>query len=360
MIYNKNLFASLQKIKETYIDLENQKNSETTTTEQFISINKQTKKFEAIVIEFDKYNNLIKNAEQAEEIVFNSKDEEFKELAKLDLAEAHEQIPILEEKLKIMLIPSDPNNDKNIFIEMRPAAGGDESTIFVEDLFNCYKAYCESKHWRITVMDASSNGMGLDYIFFSVKGEEVYSKMKFESGVHRVQRVPETETKGRVHTSTITVAVMPEQEEIKDINFSPSEIRVDTYRAGGKGGQHVNKSESAVRITHLATGLVAECSNERSQIQNREVAMNLLKTKVLDKLQRDKKESEDGLRRSQVGTGERSEKIRTYNYPQNRVTDHRVNLTLNKLDQIMNGDLNEIIETLITDEQQKLLAEVKI
>jgi peptide chain release factor 1 len=209
-------------------------------------------------------------------------------------------------------------------------------------------------------MDASSNGMGLDYIFFSVKGEEVYSKMKFESGVHRVQRVPETETKGRVHTSTITVAVMPEQEEIKDINFSPSEIRVDTYRAGGKGGQHVNKSESAVRITHLATGLVAECSNERSQIQNREVAMNLLKTKVLDKLQRDKKESEDGLRRSQVGTGERSEKIRTYNYPQNRVTDHRVNLTLNKLDQIMNGDLNEIIETLITDEQQKLLAEVKI
>lgn len=295
----------------------------------------------------------------AEKILNTEKDLELIELAQMDLDEAKINIPIIENDLKIMLLPTDPNDDKNVIVEMRPAAGGDESSIFVGNLFDTYRAYAENNNWKMKIIEMTPNAVGFSFISFMISGEEVYSRMKFESGVHRVQRVPATESKGRVHTSTITVAVLPEQDEV-DVVINPTELRIDTYRASGAGGQHVNRTESAVRITHIPTGVVAACQEGKSQIENRETAMKMLRAKLWEAAQEQQNAEFANLRKNQVGTGDRSEKIRTYNYPQNRVTDHRINLTLNKLDQIMMGELDEIIDALIADEQTGLMANLDI
>lgn len=360
MEYNKKLYVALEKIYLKHSELSKMlENANELSVQKMKEINIQLKNASKIIDPFNNYKKLIDNAIQAEEILKNESDPEFLSIAQMDLDDAKQKIPKLEQELKILLLPVDPNNDKNVIVEMRPAAGGDESCIFVSNLFDTYKKYIENQGWKLKILDLSSQAHGFDFISFSVSGEEVYSKLKFESGVHRVQRVPATESKGRVHTSTITVAVLPEQDEI-DLKINPSELRIDTYRASGAGGQHVNRTESAVRITHIPTGVVVACQEGKSQIENRETAMKMLRSKLWE-IEETKKHNELAtLRKYQVGSGERSEKIRTYNYPQNRITDHRINLTLNKLDNIMLGNLEEIIDLLIADEQAELMANLEI
>ena len=279
-------------------------------------------------------------------------------MAELELSELEEKKPQLEEKLHLELIPKDPNDNKNVIVEIRGAAGGDEGNIFAGDLYRMYVKYAESQGWKIEVLEAQdSEAGGYSLISFMIKGEGVYSKLKFESGSHRVQRVPKTETQGRVHTSTATVLVMPEAEEV-DFELNPSDLRIDTYRASGAGGQHINKTDSAVRITHIPTGVVTTSQDGRSQHDNRDKAMRAMRTKLYEMKLREQEEAIGSERRSKIGTGDRSEKIRTYNYPQNRVTDHRIGLTIQQLDRIMEGKLDDIIEALINEDQRlKLLGE---
>ena len=363
MEYNKKLYETVEGIAKNFAELRNKVETDTTLPfSEVKKINIQLKKHEPVAAKFNELKQLVDNAKQAEAILNDSsiKDKDFIEMAKLDLDQIRNKIPTLEQEIKTLLLPVDPNNDKNVIVEMRPAAGGDESALFVSDLFDTYKRYFDNQKWKCTIMDVRPQGNGYSYLSFTVKGKDVYSKMKFESGVHRVQRVPATESKGRVHTSTITVAVLPELDDI-EIQINPSDLRIDVYRASGAGGQHVNRTESAVRLTHMPTGIVVACQSERSQIENRAKAMNMLKAKLWQKAEDDRKAQEDSTRRSQVGTGERAEKIRTYNYPQNRITDHRIGLTLNKLDFIMQGGtLEELHDQLVADEQAKLMEKLKI
>lgn len=359
MEYNKSLVQSLESINKKFNELNKEIEMITDDISKLKEINRQLKHTAPIIEKYKDYKKIIDSAIDAENILNNESDQELIELAKLELEEAKQKIPNLEDELKILLLPRDPNDDRNVIVEMRPAAGGDEASIFVADLFDTYKRYSESQGWKLKILDMSMNAYGYDYIFFSISGDSVYSKMKYESGVHRVQRVPATESKGRVHTSTITVAVLPELDEI-DVKVNPSDLRIDTYRASGAGGQHVNRTESAVRITHIPTGIVASCQEGKSQIENRETCMKMLYAKLWEKYQSERNNEVSSMRKNQVGTGERSEKIRTYNYPQNRVTDHRIGLTLNKLEIIMQGELDEIINGLIVDEQTKLMNELKI
>ena len=359
MEYDKNLYSSLEAIKQKYEEISKKLEQPNLTIEEITNINKTIKHTQNVYEKFLVFKKLIDNGLQAEKILNSNNAADLVELAKIELDEIKEKIPSLEKELKILLIPTDPNDEKNVIVEMRPGVGGDESCIFVANLFDTYKKYADKQGWDLKVSDASTNTVGYDYIFFTIKGKDVYSKFKFESGVHRVQRVPATETKGRVHTSTITVAVLPEIDAI-EFSINPSDLRIDTYRASGAGGKHVNRTESAVRITHLPTNIVVACQEGRSQIENRETAMNLLRAKLWQKYNDEQQQKISNLRKSQVGSGDRSEKIRTYNYPQNRVTDHRISLTLNKLDFVMLGNLDEIINQLIIHEQEQKLEELKI
>ena len=285
-------------------------------------------------------------------------DADMAELAKMELAELKAEKPRLEEEIKVMMLPEDPNDGKNIIMEIRGTAGGDEAQLFAGDLLNMYTRYADSQGWKVEVLDANITGIGgYKEVSLMITGHKVYSKLKFENGAHRVQRVPETESQGRVHTSTATVVVMPEAEEI-DLDLKDADIRVDIYHASGAGGQHVNKTASAVRLTHLPTGVVVAMQDERSQLKNREKAMKVLRARVYDMLQSEAQAEYDSNRKLAVGTGDRSERIRTYNYPQNRVTDHRIGLTIQQLDAIMSGKLDEIIDGLVLFDQTQKLEEL--
>lgn len=308
-----------------------------------------------IVEKYREYKKVKQNLEEAKAML---DDKELRELAEMEMEEAKEKLPKIEEELKILLIPKDPNDDKNVICEIRGGAGGEEAALFAGTLFRMYSMYAESKHWKIDIMNENETELGgYKEITFMITGKGAYSRLKFESGVHRVQRVPDTESSGRIHTSTATVAVLAEAEDI-ELEINPSDIKMDVYRASGAGGQHVNKTSSAVRLTHIPTGIVAECQTERSQLQNREYAMRLLKSRLYEIEQREKEEKLAKERKSQVGTGDRSEKIRTYNYPQGRITDHRIGLSIYQMENFLNGDLDEMIDSLIaTDRAEKLKGE---
>lgn len=285
-------------------------------------------------------------------------DKDFREMALEEMEESSASIEKTKEELKILLLPRDPNDDKNVIVEIRGGAGGEESALFANSLFRMYSMYAETKGWKPDILSANPTELGgYKEISFMIEGDGAYSRFKFESGVHRVQRVPETESQGRIHTSTVTVAVLPEAQEV-DIDINPTDLQIDTFRSSGAGGQHINKTESAIRITHLPTGTVVECQDERSQHKNKDKAMKILRSRILE-AEREKQNSEiAGERKAQVGTGDRSERIRTYNYPQGRVSDHRIGLTLYKLEAILNGDLDELIDALITaDTAEKLKAD---
>ena len=304
---------------------------------------------------YKEYKALLDGIEEAKELL-NENDPEIKEMAKMELEELEKKQPIMEHDIQIELIPKDPNDEKNVVMEIRGAAGGDEGNIFAGDLFRMYSKYAESQGWKIEIEDAQpSEAGGYSLVSFIIKGDGVYSKMKFESGSHRVQRVPETESGGRIHTSTITVAVMPEAEEV-DVVIDEKDIRIDVMRASGNGGQCVNTTDSAVRLTHYPTGIVIYSQTEKSQLQNKDKAFALLRAKLYDLECQKRHDAEAEARKSQIGTGDRSEKIRTYNFPQGRVTDHRIGLTLYKLDKIMNGDIQEIIDACIAADQAAKLA----
>ncbi len=287
-------------------------------------------------------------------------DKEFKEMLVEESKQAKENIARIEEELKILLLPKDPNDDKNVIVEIRGGAGGDEAALFAGDLFRMYSLYADSQRWKTEVLNLSEIGIGgIKEVTFMIEGAGAYSRLKFESGVHRVQRVPETESSGRIHTSTVTVAVLPEVDDV-EVEINPEDLQIDTYRSSGAGGQHVNKTESAIRITHIPTGIIVACQDERSQHKNREAAMKMLRSRLYDKMEQERNASIAADRKSQVGTGDRSERIRTYNFPQGRMTDHRIGLTLYKLEQIMNGDLDETIDALITtDQSEKLKAQAE-
>lgn len=300
---------------------------------------------------YQEYKKILSGIEEAKELAKET-DPEIKEMAKMELAELEEQLPKIEEKLHLELIPKDPDDTKNVIVEVRGAAGGDEGNIFAGDLYRMYVKYAEAKGWSVELMEATeAEAGGFSMVSFMIKGEGVYSKLKFESGSHRVQRVPKTETQGRIHTSTATVLVMAEADEL-DIQINKNDLRIDTYRASGAGGQHINKTDSAVRITHLPTGIVAASQDGRSQHDNKDKAMKALITRIHDHFEQEKLAAEGHERKSKVGSGDRAEKIRTYNYPQNRVTDHRIGFTIQQLDRVMEGKLDDIIDALINEDQR--------
>ena len=313
---------------------------------------KEHAEIEPIVEKFREYKKTKESFEEAKEML---NDPELKELAEMDMLEAKEKLPKIEEELKLLLIPKDKDDDKNIICEIRGGAGGEEAALFAGTLFRMYSMYAEKKHWKLEILNENETGLGgYKEISFMVTGKGAYSRLKFESGVHRVQRVPDTESSGRIHTSTATVAVLPVVEDV-EIDINPADIKMEVYRASGAGGQHVNKTSSAVRLIHEPTGIVAECQTERSQVQNREYAMRLLRSRLYEK-EKEKQDAElANERKTQVGSGDRSEKIRTYNYPQGRITDHRIGLSIYQMEDFLNGNLDEMIDNLIAaDRAEKL------
>ena len=319
---------------------------------------KEHGEMEPIVLKYREYNEATTKLEEDKEMLKEKLDDEFKDMLKEEISELEEEIEKLEEELKILLIPKDPNDHKNVIVEIRAGAGGDEAGLFAGDLFRMYSRYAERQGWKVEIMSTNDQGIGgFKEVIFMIKGKGAYSRLKFESGVHRVQRVPETESGGRIHTSTATVAVLPEAEDI-DIEINQNDIRVDVFRSSGNGGQSVNTTDSAVRITHLPTGMVISCQDEKSQLKNKDKAMKILKTRLYDKMITEQNAEIAQERRSQVGSGDRSERIRTYNFPQGRITDHRINLTVYKLENFLDGDIDEMLDSLITTDQAEKLKQV--
>ena len=325
---------------------------------KFRKLMKEQADLAPIVDAYKQYKQAKQDVEDSLALLDEESDEEMKELAKEELADAKKRIEELEQELKILLLPKDPNDEKNVIVEIRAGAGGDEAALFASELYRMYVHYAESQHWKTEMINVSESGIGgMKEVEFMITGHGAYSKLKYESGVHRVQRVPETESGGRIHTSTATVAIMPEAEEF-DVVIDDKDIRIDVMRASGNGGQCVNTTDSAVRLTHIPTGIVIYSQTEKSQLQNKEKAFRLLRSKLYDKELERRQNEEAAERRSQIGTGDRSEKIRTYNFPQGRVTDHRIKLTLYKIDAIMDGDLQELIDSLIAADQAAKLAKM--
>ncbi len=325
--------------------------------EEYQKTMKEIKSIEELVKTYREYKSAVESERESLEILEDTSDPELKELAQAELDEAKENIEKLSDQLKILLLPKDPNDERNVIIEIRGGAGGEESALFSAVLFRMYSMYAEKRGYKVEVINASETELGgFKEISFMIEGEGAYSRFKYESGVHRVQRVPETESQGRVHTSTTTVAVLPEAEDV-ELEIDPKDLKIDTFRSSGAGGQHINKTSSAIRITHLPTGTVVECQDERSQYKNKDKALKVLKSRLLKEKQ-DRQACEIAEnRKSQVGTGDRSERIRTYNYPQGRLTDHRIGLTLYKLEDIVNGNLDEVIDALITADRAEKLKE---
>ena len=325
---------------------------------KFRKLMKEQADLAPIVDAYKQYKQAKQDVEDSLTLLDEESDEEMKELAKEELADAKKRIEELEQELKILLLPKDPNDEKNVIVEIRAGAGGDEAALFASELYRMYVHYAESQHWKTEMINVSESGIGgMKEVEFMITGHGAYSKLKYESGVHRVQRVPETESGGRIHTSTATVAIMPEAEEF-DVVIDDKDIRIDVMRASGNGGQCVNTTDSAVRLTHIPTGIVIYSQTEKSQLQNKEKALRLLRSKLYDMELERRQNEEAAERRSQIGTGDRSEKIRTYNFPQGRVTDHRIKLTLYKIDAIMDGDIQELIDSLIAADQAAKLAKM--
>ncbi|GAA0290341.1 peptide chain release factor 1 [Gracilibacillus halotolerans] len=312
---------------------------------------KEQSDLQDIITAYREYKTVVTELDGAKEMLEEEQDEEMREMVKMEITELEDRRDTLEDELKILLLPKDPNDDKNVIMEVRGAAGGDEAALFAGDLYRMYTRYAEAQGWKIDVMESNTTGVGgFKEVIFMINGKGAYSKLKYENGAHRVQRVPETESGGRIHTSTATVVVMPEAEDV-EVDVHEKDIRVDTFASSGPGGQSVNTTMSAVRLTHVPTGIVVSIQDEKSQIKNKEKAMKVLRARIYDKFQQEAQQEYDQTRKSAVGTGDRSERIRTYNFPQNRVTDHRIGLTIQKLDQILEGKLDEVIDALIIEEQ---------
>ena len=348
------MFDNLEELEKKFEELNNKIMDPAIISdrEQYGKIMKEHSDLEPIIAKYREYKSVQKNLEESKELM---NDPEMKDLAEAEMLEAKEKIPQLEEELKILLIPKDPDDDKNVICEIRAGAGGDEAALFAGELFRMYSMYCEKNHWKVEILNENATELGgYKEISFMVKGAGAYSRLKYESGVHRVQRVPETETSGRIHTSTASVSVLPEVEDV-DITINPSDIKMEVFRASGAGGQHVNKTSSAVRLIHIPTGIVAECQTERSQFQNKDYAMKLLKSRLYS-IEKEKRDSEiDSARRSQIGNADRSEKVRTYNFPQGRITDHRIGFSTFRFQNFLDGDLDEMIDNLTAaDTAEKL------
>ena len=350
------MFDKLEELEKKYIELTEKISDVNVMSNQneFKKYMKEHSSLKDVVEKFSEYKNVKQGLIDAEELI---KDPDMKEIAEAEYYELKEKIVMIEDELKILLLPKDLNDDNNVIIEIRGGAGGEEAALFAYNLYRMYTMYADLKRWSVEVLDINETGIGgVKEVSFLIKGKGAYSKLKFESGVHRVQRVPETESSGRIHTSTVTVAVLPEVDDV-EVEINNQDLRIDTYRASGAGGQHVNKTESAIRITHLPTGFVVSCQTERSQLQNKETAMKMLRSKLYEYMEEQKQKEQASARKLQVGSGDRSEKIRTYNYPQGRVTDHRINYTMYQLENFLNGNIDDMIEALITYDRAERLKE---
>jgi peptide chain release factor 1 len=350
------MFDKLEAVELKFEEISTRMSDPSNTGETFTELMKEHSTLSPIVEKYREYKSAKKELQDTLSLLeTGGLDKEMKQLAEEELGSLKENISALSDQLKILLLPRDPNDDRNVIVEIRGGAGGEEAALFAGELSRMYGMYAESRRWHIEPVGANETELGgYKEVSFMIEGQGAYSRLKYESGVHRVQRVPETETSGRIHTSTVTVAVLPEAEEV-ELQINPADLQIDTYRAGGAGGQHVNKTESAIRITHLPTGLVVECQDERSQYKNKDKAMKVLRSRLYEQMVAEQNAALASDRKSQVGTGDRSERIRTYNFPQGRVTDHRIGLTLYKLDSVLNGDLDDIIDPLITHYRTQML-----